>query len=589
MAAIVLPPVLVAAVLVFASARQIREDKELYSYDLATQSVELLASNLVAKVAELQRRALAMQEAAPPFVAFESEKSGDASLPTVSNASHSGKALLKLRCGKGESAKVALLEPKQLLDLARQGPAQLMVINSAGEIIAHPDSRMVATRKDAAPLLGQLRLFRKGAFRLGTKEVQLEGRASLAAFARVEGGLAVVQSIPKSQVTEAATPLIRAAIITSALTVLIMLLLALVLSRRVTRPLREMARQAEAIGRGEFDVTLVAEPSTHGAGEVAALAKSLREMSASLKRREQELKQVQQRLLQSERTNAAGRVIGSIAQELAEPLDASQTLVEKLHSAVTGLPKARIFSDALGEELGKAAMMLQKLRRLNVGETGAEASVIEADLAVADALVAARPMLEQRKISAVLDPEFEPRPVRMPEQSLQNALVDVCYFVAQRAKERTEAMVSIANHELTDGRPGVAITFNYQGDPVSEGERKALLSPLEAVEQGGSLVLAVAAAAVTEEGGSLILEPTPMGNLVRMLFPAAEQLPPLARPLSAGADLSAGDKGRVTREVLLETSGSDIHEIEAFEAESEWGDAAARATEGGKATKEEQQ
>ncbi|MBW2731039.1 MAG: HAMP domain-containing protein [Deltaproteobacteria bacterium] len=575
--AIVLPPVLVAAVLVFASARQIREDKELYSYDLVTQSVELLANNLSAKVAELQRRAAALDEPGGPFLSFKDVSAGEVNAPVVSNASQSGKAVLKLRFRKGGVAKWALLRPKQLLSLVRQGPALPMVVNRSGEIIAHPDPRVVVAHQGASRLLGQLRLFQKGAVRLGTKEVHQKDGAALAAFARIPGGLAVVQTIPKTQVTNAAMPLIRAAAITSAITVLVMLFLALLLSRRLVQPLREMARQAEAIGRGEFDVTLEAEPSSQGAGEVATLAQSLRKMSLSLKRREEELKQVQQRLLQSERINAAGRVIGAIAQELAEPLETSQALAEKVHSAVSGLPKLRVLSDSLGEELGRAAMMLQKLRRLDVGESAAEAKEIEADLAVADALVAARPMLEQRKISAVLDPEFEPRPVHMPERSLQNALLDVCHFVAQGAKERTNVTVSIANHELHDGGPGVAITFTYVGDPMSKDEREALLSPLEAVERGGTLALAVAAAAVTEGGGSLSLEPTAEGNQIRMIFPAEE------RQHSGEVfvvDPLIGMKGPATREVGLD---------DAEEAMVEWGDGGARPTKGARAAPKEGQ
>lgn len=517
LAAIVLPPVLVAVVLVFAASRLFLDDKELYTFDLATQTVDLLARNLDTKVKALQRQAARLSAPEAPFVTLEAQSKPAAGEPVVRNASHGGRALLRLRFQATGGPSTALLPPEDLLQVTRQGPAALFVVNENAEIVLHSDGKHVAARADAKGLLAQLRLFGKGRPRLGTKEVVIAGQPMLVAFARIEGGLAVLQGIPKAQVSAAAAPLIRTAAIVSAVTVLVTLLLGLLVSRRIVRPLQAMARQAEAFGRGEFDAPLEAG---RAAGEVATLAASLREMSASLKRREEELERVQQRLLQTERLNAANRVIGAIASELTEPLEAGQLAAEKARAYLGAAAGPAL--EELVTALDRASSMVQKLRRLDASESDDAMSTIEADLPVSDVLVSARPMFAQRGIEVQMDAVSDPRSLRVNLKNLESALLDVLFFVSERAEEQSEAFVSVSNHAMPGGEPGVVIAVRYNGPALTIRERDRLLSPMAAVQQDGTLVLAVAALGIAEEGGRLTIEPTATGNMIQIRLPAVD-------------------------------------------------------------------
>lgn len=507
--AIVVPPILVASVLVVVSAHLVQRDKELYGYDFATQTVDLLARNLETKLDSLRRRAAKLERVEPPFVALGAPSG--ASKVAVANVSAGGSSLLELRLSATRSAR---LPPSALLDVARQGPSQLQLINRAGRILAHPDPKQVAQRAEAKELLGQLKLFREGAPRLGTKELSLDGKLVLAAFARLPGGLALVQTIPKAEISAAAAPLIRTAALISGVTVLLTLLVTVLLSRRIVRPLQAMAQQAAAIGRGDFDAAKQAGP--RGAGEVAKLADSLMQMRDSLAQREQELERVQQRLMQSERLNAVNRVIVAVSNELSEPLEAGLIATQQARYHVPPEAGGK-WLDTLATSLDRASGMLQKLRRLDTtGEKSGQTTVIDAALAVVDVLLSARPILQQRSIEVAFEPS-DPWPIRVSLKNLQGALLDVLYFLAQQADEATTVRISIH-----DQSPHVTIAFHYRATPLSREECAEFLSPIHAVEKGGTLVLAVAAGAVAEEGGALTLEPSAEGNVIWLQLPGSE-------------------------------------------------------------------
>jgi signal transduction histidine kinase len=530
--AIVVPPILVASVLVVASAHLVQRDKELYGYDFATQTVDLLARNLATKLDSLRRRGAQLTEPEPPFVALQAV-GGAAGAPVVTNVSTGGKALVQLVVGQQRSAR---LPPSALLDVARQGPSRLQLINSAGRILAHPEAAKVTKRAKATALLGQLRLFRAGAPRLGTKELTLAGKPVLAAFARLEGGLALVQTIPKAEISAAAAPLIRTAALISGVTVLLTLLVTVLLSRRIVRPLQAMAQQAEAIGRGDFDAA-ERQVSPKGAGEVAILADSLRHMRESLAQREQDLERVQQRLMQSERLNAVNRVIVAVSQELSEPLEAGLVATQQARYHVPPEAGGK-WLDTLATSLDRASGMLQKLRRLDTtGEKTGETTVIDAALAVVDVLLSARPILQQRSIEVAFEPS-DPWPIRVGLKNLQGALLDVLYFLAQQADEATTVRISI--HDQT---PHVTIAFHYRATPLSREECAQFLSPIQAVERGGTLVLAVAAGAVADERGLLTLEPSAEGNVIWLQLPGPD--------VEGGRPLKA--RSRRSREITAPT------------------------------------
>ena len=185
--ALVLPPVIVAAVLTAYAIRLFRQDKELYVYDLSAQTVELIARDLSSKLAGLRTAAelgagleasvLAVRRAPP-------EKTGESTTIQIRNLSQSGESRLRVRYPGADHTLELEVRPEALLDLRGGGSiGQLMLMSSEGELLVHADDKRVKERRGYGVLLDKLRLFAPGTPRVGTRAADLEGVPSLVAFA----------------------------------------------------------------------------------------------------------------------------------------------------------------------------------------------------------------------------------------------------------------------------------------------------------------------------------------------------------------------------------------------------------------------
>ena len=504
-----LPPIIVAAVLVVFAAQLFRSDKELYGHDLASQTVDLLARHLETRLRGLQQQAAALTSPAAPFVRLGMpSKAG----PLLRVNARQGPANLSLRYETSAGARSATLAARNLLTLSNAGQAQLMVVNSLGEVLVAP--RLRALQTQAQGLVERLGLFSRGAAPLGSRAIELPDGRAIAAFARLEGGIAVLQVIPQAAIAAATSPLIRTAAAVSALTLAITVLLGWLLSRQIARPLQAMARRASAIGRGEFEPAPSASPPQHG-GEVAALDRSLREMAQALRLREQELAHIQQRLLQSERLSAAGRVIAAISAELAAPLREGQQRVAAAMEELQEFQQVPSWLTELSETLGRASAMLSRVDQLKSTAEDDEDGVMDADLPVTDALAAAESLLAPRGLKALLIASATPLRLFSRPRALQSALLDVLHFAAQEAQKHSELRIELARA----GQGLVSIAISYRGRQLSEHEQRDLLSPVAALRAGASLAPALAAVTLSEVGGSLVLSATSEGNRIELLVP----------------------------------------------------------------------
>jgi two-component system NtrC family sensor kinase len=85
----------------------------------------------------------------------------------------------------------------------------------------------------------------------------------------------------------------------------------------ISRPVRELARASETIARGDFCEMVPVRSSD----EISALARTFNAMAASLRQRDEQLKErTRQQLTRSERLAAVGRLAAGVAHEINNPL-----------------------------------------------------------------------------------------------------------------------------------------------------------------------------------------------------------------------------------------------------------------------------
>lgn len=164
---------------------------------------------------------------------------------------------------------------------AGPGP-QSYVVNESGDYLVHPDpakefgfefGKRVRIQEDF-PDLSDL---------FGSTSVEpsiLQARsgekfAVASALVRLAGGprIAIVHTVPESQLLAAATAVRNATLLAGALAAVVAITLAVGIARSLTRPLVQMTNAAEAFARGE-----IAKVPASGAGEIGTLARTFSRM-----------------------------------------------------------------------------------------------------------------------------------------------------------------------------------------------------------------------------------------------------------------------------------------------------------------------
>ena len=211
----------------------------------------------------------------------------------------------------------AMVRLDKLLQLAgRSHVFETFLVDANGQLLVHTDRKLIAqhVKIDWIPEAASLSDKQSSGT---TLEYNQGGIDMIGGFAPVEfGGLLVGVQIPKSAAYLTARELLQDLIFTALALLIASAAMSLYWSRRMTRPIEELSRAAQEVGKGQFDIHV--RPSSRD--EIGVFAESFNHMASALKEREIALYQAQAALVQSEKMAAFGQLGAGIAHEIKNPL-----------------------------------------------------------------------------------------------------------------------------------------------------------------------------------------------------------------------------------------------------------------------------
>jgi signal transduction histidine kinase len=324
-----------------------------------------------------------------------------------------------------------------------------------------------------------------------------------------EPAIQLVAAAPLNPFTEPFERTARVGALLLAGMALLGLLLAHLLTGRLTRSLERLAATAEAVTHGDLERRI--EPA--GADEIGRVAAAFNSMTGSLRRTLAEL--ADRRALA-----AVGELAASLAHEIRNPLTAIQVDLQRVEEL---LP----LEDQPAREL--QARALAELRRLDrtvagvlqAARTGkVESAPVDLLASLHAAARAAGPALEGAGAQCELPPhDAAPLEVKGDADALEQLFLNLLLNAAQSVSPGGRIVVRICRE---DGFAEVLVQDDGAGIPASELER--VFEPLYTTRAGGAgLGLAIARRLAEAHGGSISLASTPgEGTTASVRIPLAE-------------------------------------------------------------------
>jgi signal transduction histidine kinase len=315
---------------------------------------------------------------------------------------------------------------------------------------------------------------------------------------------ALVVAKPSEELQSRLTTLLQRLAVAFGVGLLVAVLLALYLSRRITRPLAALAKAADDVAGGRYDVEVPAVP---GRTEIAHLAERFGEMTT--------------RLAEAERLER--NFLMTVSHELRTPLTAIQGHVAALREGVFEDEEMRAFSleviDQEAARLGRLVGDVLDLAKLDAHRFTVLHEEVDMERLVERAFAAFNE--EARRRSIEYRQEIHAKPVIVTDgdrvlQIISNLLSNAFRWTPEGGRVE----VSLAQENGS-----IEVDVADTGPGITDEERDRIFRPFWTRDGGGTgLGLAIARELAVALGGRIELESKPgRGSRFRLVLPAGSR------------------------------------------------------------------
>lgn len=295
----------------------------------------------------------------------------------------------------------------------------------------------------------------------------------------------------------------RLVLIAGLLALLLGVVLMVLLSRLVTRPLEELAEGVRAFGVGDDAYRI----PRYGTQEV-------RQLSAAFASMRGEIQQANHALIESERLATIGRMASSVSHDLRHYLAAVYANAEFLASdRLSPQERAEIFADVRTAVLGTTEMIESLLIFSRTSTVQRSPELVAALLERAIAMIRSHPDAEGVALMTEYEDPTETAVVvdgKQIERAIYNLLLNAC----QSARIGGNAAEVKATIEVREREVVLNVLDNGAGVP--EGIRRSLFEPFvsEGKQKGTGLGLTLAHTVAAEHGGEVVLLSSSSGKTI---------------------------------------------------------------------------
>lgn len=266
---------------------------------------------------------------------------------------------------------------------------------------------------------------------------------------------------------------------------------AVALTRRISRPLRELREGARAVSRG--DLTWRAHITSRD--EVGEVAAAFGAMTESLRRHIDEL-------IRAERLMLLGELAAGIAHEVRNPLEAIKGAAQVIEGTSGGDPAVVKFTRIIKDEVTDLDRFLEGFLGL-ARPAPLRLEAVAASALADEALVLLEPLCGERGITLVRELAEDLPPVTGDPYQLKQVLINLCLNAVQAMPDGGTLTVA-TRPSPTDGQEGIALVVRDTGPGVAESVRQRIFEPFVTTKVGGSgLGLAVSRSIVERHGGRI--------------------------------------------------------------------------------------
>lgn len=277
------------------------------------------------------------------------------------------------------------------------------------------------------------------------------------------------------------------------------------LTRRVIRPIGELAEAAESVAAGHYDIAV---PSTGFGRELDALSRSFRDMADEL----------------AATDDARARLLADLAHEIRTPLATLEAHIDGMEDGIVpSAPETYVVMRSQVARLRRLASDIKEASAAQEHALGLQLRPLHLDQVIATASDAVMARFASDDVALVQEPTVGCGMINADPDRIQQVLANVLDNALRHTPSGGSVEISCA--PTGDGQVRIVVADSGEGIPPDQLEavfdrfHRVDAARLHNGDEGSGLGLTIARAIINDHGGTITADSGPGGTAITITLP----------------------------------------------------------------------